>query len=333
MKSRIFALALLLSAIPFAALACGDDNGGSGALKKVTLMLDWTPNTHHSGIYVAKDKGWFKDAGLDVQIVEPAEGGVEQVVANGNADFGISVQESVVPARAEGVPIVSIGAIRQHNGSSLMSLASENLKRPKDLEGKTYGGFGGALETALIKKLVSCDGGDPNKVKFVEVGNIDYLAGMEQNRFDFVWVFESWDVIRAREVENKQVSSLPFSDYLTCIPDWYTPVVIASEKMLKDNPETVRKFMAAVSRGYDFAMQNPAESASILDKAVPELDQTLVTKSAQYMTTHFADKGRQWGLQDLDTWVKFEQFLRDSGLTTKQIDVKAAYTNDYLPKK
>jgi len=327
------ALALLLGAIPFAVLACGDDSGGNRDLKKVTLMLDWTPNTHHSGIYAAKAKGYFKDAGLDVQIVEPAAGGVEQVVANGSADFGISIQEAVIPARAEGVPIVSIGAIRQHNGSSLMSLASENIKRPKDLEGKTYGGFGGALETALIKKLVSCDGGDPSKVKFVEVGNIDYLAGMEQNRFDFVWVFESWDVIRAREVENKPVSSLLFSDYLQCIPDWYTPLFITSEKMLKDNPETVRKFMSAVSRGYEFAMQNPAEAASILETAAPENDERLVTKSSQYMTTHFVDRGRQWGFQDQDTWAKFEQFLRDSGLTTKQIDVKAAYTNDYLPKK
>jgi ABC-type nitrate/sulfonate/bicarbonate transport system substrate-binding protein len=331
MKFRIFALALLLSAVPFAAMACSN-GGSSSGLKKVTLMLDWTPNTNHSGIYVAKDKGWFKDAGLDVQIVEPAESGVEQVVGNGNADFGISVMESVIPARAEGVPIVSIGAIRQHDGSSLMSLTSENIKRPKDLEGKTYGGFGGALETALIKQLVSCDGGDPNKVNFVEVGNVDYLAGMQQNRFDFVWVFDSWDVIRARDVENTQVSSLPFLDYQKCIPDWYTPVVITNEKMLKDSPDTVRKFMSAVSKGYDYAMQNPADTASILLKAAPELDKTLVTNSAKFMTNQYVDKGRQWGLQDSDIWVNFEKFLRTAGLTTTTVDVKAAFTNDYLPK-
>src|ERR1035437_8440863 len=101
MKFRIFALVLLLSAVPFAAMACSSGGSSSSGLKKVTLMLDWTTNTNHSGIYVAKDKGWFKDAGLDVQIVEPAQSGVEQVVGNGNADFGISVMESVIPARAE----------------------------------------------------------------------------------------------------------------------------------------------------------------------------------------------------------------------------------------
>jgi ABC-type nitrate/sulfonate/bicarbonate transport system substrate-binding protein len=333
MYKQLGALALLTFALGLIFAACGGDDDNGGGLKKVTLMLDWTPNTHHNGIYVAKEKGWYKEAGLDVQIVEPASGGVEQVVASGKADFGVSIQEAVIPARAEGVPIVSIGAIAQHNDSSLMALASDNIKRPKDLEGKTYGGFGGALETALIKKLVSCDGGNPDKVKFVEVGNIDYLVGMEQNRFDFVWVFEGWDVIRARDIENKPITSLKFSDYLNCIPDWYTPLFITSEKMAKDHPDVVRKFMEATSRGYDFSIANPKEAADALLKNAPELDKALVEKSSAYKSTRFVDKGRRWGEQDLAIWEKFESFLRDSGLTTKQVDVKKAFSNDFLPKK
>ncbi len=331
MKLRALALVLLAPVLPLAALSCGDDDGGD--LQEVTLMLNWTPNTHHNGIYAAVEKGWYEEAGLKVKIIEPAAGGVEQVVAAGNADFGISIQEAVIPARAEGVPIVSIGAILQHNDSSLMMLSSEGVTRPKDLAGKTYGGFGGALETALIKQLVSCDGGDANKVKFVEVGNVDYLVGMEQDRFDFAWVFESWDVIRAREVEKKPVSTLLFIDYLKCIPDWYTPLFITSEKMAKDHPETVRKFMEATARGYEFAMSNSAEAGQALLKGAPELDKNLVEKSSAYMATHFVDNGRQWGLQDLEIWQKFEEFLREAGLTTKQVDVKASFTNEFLPKK
>jgi ABC-type nitrate/sulfonate/bicarbonate transport system substrate-binding protein len=328
----ILALAIILT---LGAAACGDDDSGGkqGSLTKVTIMLDWTPNTHHTGMYVAREKGWYKDAGLDVQIVEPASGGVEQVVGAGKAEFGVAVQESVIPARAEGVPIVSIGAIKQHNDSSLIALASEKIARPKDLSGKTYGGFGGALETALVKQLVTCDGGDAEKVKFVEVGNIDYLAGMEANQFDFVWVFEGWDTIRYQQVENKQTSSLKFVDYLKCIPDWYTPLIITNESMIKKHPDTVRKFMEATTKGYEFAIANPDEAANILLKAAPELDSKLVKLSQQYHTTKYMDKGRQWGLQDKEIWVNFEKFLRDAKLTNKEVDVSKAYTNDFLPKR
>ncbi|MGH2610543.1 MAG: ABC transporter substrate-binding protein, partial [Tepidiformaceae bacterium] len=147
-------VALVLAAVPVVA-ACGDDDDDDGDLESVTLMLNWTPNTHHNGIYVAKEKGWYEDAGLDVTIIEPGQNVVEQAVASGNADFGISIQEAVIPARAEGLPVVSIGTIIQHNDSSLFALASENIGRPRDLAGKKYGGFGGALENALIRELVA----------------------------------------------------------------------------------------------------------------------------------------------------------------------------------
>lgn len=330
MKLRAMAPVLLAPVLLLVGLSCGEED--DGGLQEVTLMLNWTPNTHHNGIYAAIEKGWYEAAGLRVKIVEPATGGVEQVVAAGNADFGISIQESVIPARAEGVPIVSIGAILQHNDSSLMMLSREGVTRPKDLAGKTYGGFGGPLEIALINRLVSCDGGDASTVKFVEVGNVDYLVGMEQDRFDFAWVFESWDVIRAREVERKEVTTIKFVDYLGCIPDWYTPLFITSEKMLKEHPATVRKFMEATAKGYNYAISNPAEAGNALLKGAPELDRDLVAKSSAYMSTHFVDSGRQWGLQDRGVWEGFEKFLRESGLTSKSIDVTAAFSNEFLPR-
>jgi ABC-type nitrate/sulfonate/bicarbonate transport system substrate-binding protein len=325
---------LLVPALLFAA-ACGDDDdGGDGDTpEKVTLMLNWTPNTQHGGIYLALENGWYRDAGIDLSIVEPAQSGVEQVVGTGNAQFGISVQEGVIPAREQGIPIVSIAAVMQHNDSSYFALASDDITRPKDFEGKTYGGYGGPLETEILDKLVQCDGGDPAKVERVEVGNIDYLAGMEQDRFDFVWVFEGWDVMRARDVEKVPVTSVKFADHLDCIPDWYTPVVITNEAMINDHPETVRKFMEATSRGYEAAIADPQAAADALLKAAPELDRTLVELSAQYHTTHYVDEGRQWGQQDLETWTTFEMFLREAGLTTKEIDVQAAFTNDFLPNQ
>ncbi len=299
-------------------------------LTPVTLMLNWTPNNHHAGIYVALANGWYKDVGIDLKIVEPAAAGADQVVGAGAADFGISQAESLIPARANGVPVVSIATILPYNDSSLMSLASDGITRPRDFEGKIYGGYGGPLETELIDRLVKCDGGDPSKVKFVEVGNIDYLAGLEQNRFDFVWVFEGWDALRAREVVHKQISTIKFVDQLDCIPDWYTPIFIASEATVRDRPELVQKFLSATARGYRRAIADPNEAADDLLKAVPELDEALVRASASYYAPLYAAKGQPWGMQKPEIWKNFVAFLREAGLIDKDIDPNAAFTNRFL---
>ncbi len=320
--------------IAILAVACGGGDSTSGkGLTKVTLMLDWTPNTNHTGFYVARDKGWYKEAGLDVEIVEPASGGVGQVVGAGKVEFGVSNAEEVVAARAEGVPVVSISAIIQHNTSSFLSLTKDGITRPKDMAGKTYGGFGGPLEIALVRKLVSCDGGDPEKVKFVEVGNVDYLVGMERGQYNFVWIFDGWETIQYREVEQKAVSTIPLRSFQSCIPDWYSPLVITSESLMKQKPEVVRKFMDATARGFEYAISNPDDAAAVLLKAAPELDKQLVTSSEKYLASRYVDSGRQWGKQDADVWTKFEQFLRDAGLTTKKVDTSAAFSNDFLPKR
>ena len=118
----------------------------SKELKKVTLMLDWTPNTNHTGIYVAQEKGYFKDRGLDVTIKTPGEVNADQLVAVNKVQFGISAQEQVTQARTEGIPVKSIGAIIQHNTSGFMSLKDKNITSPKDYVNKTYGGWGGPVE-------------------------------------------------------------------------------------------------------------------------------------------------------------------------------------------
>lgn len=300
---------------------------------EITMMLDWTPNTNHTGIYVALVQGWYDDLGLSVDIVEPTSGGVPQAVATGRAQFGISVQEEVIPAREQGIPIVSIAAIIKNNTTSLITLDEEKVNRPRDLEDKTYGGYGGALERALISTLVECDGGNSSKVKFVEVGNVDYLVGMKQNYYDFVWIFDGWDGIRYNNLVDSDISYLHFIDYVDCIPDWYTPVIISSEELIANNPDVVHDFMNATARGYRFAIEKPLAAAQILLEKVPELDSDLTQNSAMYLAKHYTNNTSKWGYQEMEVWTRFESFLRKSGLTNNQIDVSRAYSNEFLPKE
>lgn len=314
---------------------CADEDATkqrSDGLTPVTLMLNWTPNNHHAGIYLAQSRGWYREAGIDLQIVEPSQAGADAVVATGGADFGISQSESLLPARAEGAPIVAIATLLPYNDSSLMALGDRGISRPRDLAGKRYGGYGGALETQLVKTLVACDGADPESVSFVEVGNIDYLVGMSSGRFDFVWVFEGWDVLRARAVARANVTSIKFVDYQNCIPDWYTPIIIASEKTLAGRADLTRRFLEATTRGYQAAAREPLEGANALLEAAPELDAELVKASAVYHAQRYlADDGR-WGHQQAETWSRFAAFLRRAKLLEKDVDTTKAFTNDYLPR-
>lgn len=340
---RLVRIAAVL-ALPLLLVACGndDDNGDTNTngetgepdvLQSVTMMLDWTPNTNHLGIYVAQAEGYYAEEGLQVEIVEPGAGGVPQVVAQGAADFGISVQEAVIPAREQDVPVVSIAAIVEQNTSSLMALAESGIERPADLAGHAYGGFGGALERELIRTLVQCDGGDPDDVEFTEVGDVDYLVGMERGHYDFVWIFDGWDGIRASEIEGTDVSFIHFREHLDCIPNWYTPLIITSNNLIDNDPEVVEAFLAATSRGYEFAMANPAEAADILLEAVPELDGELVHASAVFLAQYYVtDEGNRWGEQEAEVWERFEAFLRQAELTEEEIEIGEAYTNEFLPE-
>ena len=240
--------------------------------------------------------------------------------------------EGVLPARAEGVPIVSIGTILPVNDSALMSLPDDGIKGPADLTGKTYGGYGGPLETELIDRLAKCGDVDPSSVKHVEVGNVDYLAGLQANRFDFVWIFAGWDTLRATEVEDTPVDLIRFDEHLDCIPNWYTPLLITNEKTIKNDPELVRSFLDVTARGYQLAIDDPQRAADLMLKAVPETDEKLLGASADYYATRFTAGGKPWGTQDETTWSSFEQFLEDAGLVEKPVTVDDAFTDEYLPK-
>lgn len=297
-----------------------------------TVMLNWTPNAHHLGIYVAEQRGWYDEAGLDVTIVEPGADGVATALASGHVDVGLTVAEGLLPARAAGIPIVSVATVLPHNDSSLIALADSGIARPRDLEGKRYGGYGGPLEVELISRLVECDGGDPDAVEFVEIGDVDYLAGMDQGAFDVAWVFSGWDGLRASVIEDRELAELRFADHLDCIPDWYTPLLAASESTIADEPELLAAFLDATSRGYAAAMEDPAAAADDLLAAASELDADLVHAAAEYYATRFTDGDDPWGRQDETVWSEFAAFATDAGLLDGDVDVDvaAAYTNDFV---
>ena len=324
MKKFLFMLFILVLAI-----SCGDSSKKTkdGEKVKITVVLDWTPNTNHTGLYAAKDLGYYEEEGLDVTIIQPGSGTSDQLVASGKAQFGVSYQESVTLARLQDIPIVSVAAVIQHNTSGFYSKADKGIKTPKDFENKRYGGWGSPIEKATLKALMDKDGGDVEKVKIITSGDTDFFASSE-NSIDFAWGFEGWTGIEAK-VKNIPVNYIRLSDYNKNL-DYYTPVIITNEKMISQNPGIVKKFMKAVKKGYEYSGENPEKAAEILLKNAPELNKELVMESQKFLAKEYKADAAYWGEQKPEVWENYMNWLYDNKLIDKKTDILKAFTNEFV---
>ncbi|WP_042351828.1 ABC transporter substrate-binding protein [Bacillus massiliigorillae] len=326
---------LIFLVVALLLVGCSGNNSNEGDknkkedLKKVSVVLDWTPNTNHTGLYVAKEKGYFKEQGLDVEIIMPGEAGADQLVASGKADFGIGYQEGLTQARAQGVPLVSLAAIIQHNTSGFAAPANKNIKSPKDFEGKKYGGYGSPVEEAIMKAIMEKENADVKKVDIINMGEADYFTAVKRD-IDFAWIYYAWTGIEA-ELRGEKLDMLYVKDYSKEL-DYYTPILTTSEKMIAKDPETVKAFVKAVSKGYEFAIDSPSEAADILIKEVPDLNPELVKKSQEWLAPRYQDDAKRWGEQKLEVWKNYSDWMAENKLLEGKFDPKAAFTNDYLPE-
>lgn len=335
MKKWVVTLMLAMAVLALAACQSKEEPKKEEAakedqLEKITMVLDWTPNTNHTGLYVAEAQGYFKDQGLDVEIIQPGDAGADQLVASGKADFGISYQEGVTLARTQGVPLVSIAAIIQHNTSGFAAPKDKGITSPKDFEGKTYGGWGSPIEKAVIETIMKADGGDVAKMAIINAGDADFFT-MTEKDVDFAWIYYGWTGVEA-ELRGKDIDMVYLTDYSDKL-DYYTPVLATNEKMIADKPEIVEKMVAAVAKGYEYAIENPEDAANILLVAAPDLSQDLVINSQKWLADKYQDDAEQWGAQKLDVWKNYADWMTENGVLEGEFDPEQAFTNEFLPKK
>lgn len=311
----------------------GEEKEASGdKLQKVTLVLDYTPNTNHTGIYAAKQLGYYKDQGLDVEITQPSDGDAATLVATGKAQFGISYQEELtygLTKEKDPLPVMAIAAIIQHNTSGFAAPESKGIKSPKDFEGKTYGGWGSPTEAAVLKLAMEKAGADFDKLKRVDIGQDDYFAATKKN-IDFAWIFYGWDGVKAETIGEK-LNYMPIKDIDPAL-DYYSPIIITSDKLIKDDPELVKKFMAATAKGYNYSIDNPKESADILVENVPELDKDFIEASQEYLSKQYKADAPRWGEMKESVWTNYSKFMKKNGLIKTDLDPGKAFTNEFLPE-
>ncbi len=300
--------------------------------EKITFVLDWTPNTNHTGLYAAESLGYFEDQGLEVEIVQPPEDGADALVASGKAQFGVSFQDTMAPGVAgdNALPTTAVAALIQHNTSGIISRKGEGIDTPKGMEGKKYATWDSPIEVAMIQDIVEEDGGDFSKVEMIPSTVTDEVSALESKSVDDIWIFYAWAGIKF-ELSGIETDYFAFKD-INPVFDYYTPVVIANNDFLEEEPETAKKFLTALRDGYEYAIENPEEAADILCEAAPELDKDLVLASQEYLKDQYKAEVAQWGYIDPERWNAFYQWLNENGLTETEIPDNTGFSNDYLPE-
>ena len=326
-------IGLSLFAIAAASMACGSEKQSTSVEKKLKLVLDWTPNTNHTGFYVAMEKGYYKDAGIELEIVQPPEDGAEVLVASGKADFGISFQDTMAGALSKDspLPIKAVAAITQHNTSGIMSRKGDGITTPKGLEGKKYATWDLPIEKAILKNVVEKDGGDFAKVELIPSTVTDEVSALSTKQIDAVWVYYGWAGISAKE-KGFDFDYFAFKDINPTF-DYYTPVLITNDDMIKNNSDTVKKFLEATKKGYEFAAGNPQDAAEILLKYAPEIDSKLANASQEYLSTCYIDKDIPWGYIDSERWRNFYRWINENNLLEHRIDEGAGLDNEFITKQ
>lgn len=329
-------LAVLLCAVMLVSLAAcaGKQDDKTEDLQKITLSLDWTPNTNHTGIYVALAKGYFTEAGLDVTVVQPPESGAAAMCAAGQAQFAIDAQDTLAAAFTSDEPlgVTAVAALLQHNTSGIISRKGEGMDRPKGMENHTYSTWEVPTELAMLKTVMEKDGGDFSKVKLIPNTITDEAGALKEKQTDAIWIFYGWGGISAK-LSGLDFDYFNFTD-IDPVFDYYTPVLIANNNYIAENPETTKAFLSALKKGYEYAIANPEEAAQILvdGDTTGSLKESLelVTESQKWLSTQYKAEVAQWGYIDPARWDGFYKWLWDNELIEKELPAGTGYTNAYL---
>lgn len=311
------------------ATACGTvkDPGG----KRVSLALDWFPNSNHAGIYEAVKRGYFKDEGLEVNVYTPSDPStVLQTVGAGRDDFGISYQPDLLQARSKGIPVVSVLGIVQHPLNSVMALETSAIKRPGDLKGKKVGHPNIASNKAMLATMLATDGLKLTDVEMVDVG-FDLVPALLSGQVDAVvgayWTHESILI----ELEGHKVNVMRMEQW--GVPDFYELILVTNESTLKDRRDVVERFTRAFRKGFENAMANPQSSIDTL----VELNRDSVTepverKGVELLVPVWKAEAPRFGWQAADRWRSFADWMIKEKFIRETLDPSKAFTNEFAQK-
>lgn len=293
----------------------------------VTLVMGYIPNVQYAPFYVAEEKGYFAQEGIQINYNWGFEfDGVKLVGAN-QADFAIVTGDQILQARAQNVPIVYIGNWFNAFPIAVVSLADENIKTPQDLVGKKVGlpGLFGASYTAW-RALLHASGLREQDVTAEAIG-FTQVQALNQGTVDAAVAYANNEPVQL-QLAGKNVNSINTWEYAKLVGNG----IATNEATLKNRPEIARGFVRALLRGIQDTINNPDEALQIAIKRVPEAGgDNLATSKAVLLASIPLWKNTRLGETRLADWQAMERFMREAGFIQTQVDVNKAFTNEFLP--
>ena len=331
LKKIKYAVLMLLMLL---VVGCGgkEEKPAEKKLDTVDVVLDWYPNAIHCFLYNAIEKGYFEEEGIKVNIHFPSNASDPMALpAAKKADIGIYYLHHLVMARAnENIPITSIGAITQKPLNVIIALKENNIKRAKDLEGKTIGYSGGPLTEESLKAMVEFDGGDPSKVEVMDVG-FELLTSMIAKQVD-----ATIGGLVNHEVPVMEEKGLPV-DYFYCteygMPNYYEELFVANDDLIKERKDVYVRFLRAANKGFEDMMNKPEESLNLL-LSKQEADQFPLSKNVETQSMNILlpimkEEGVPFLHQDAKVWQENIDWLYDHKIINKKIDANEMFINLY----
>lgn len=285
-------------------------------MKKIKLALDWTPNINHIGFFVAKEKGFYKENDLKVEFLTPDLDDYlitpAKKVEMNISDFGLCPTESLISFRTKKNPFILKGlmTIFQEDVSAIATVESNNILRPKHLDGRSYASYKARYEDKIVKKMIINDGGKGN-LKIFYPKRLGVWNTLIENKYDSTWIFINWEGVEASK-KNIDLELYKMSDF--GIPYSYSPILFSSSDYINNNSNTVKKFIESSRKGYTYCYENMDEAVSILNKFVPITDKGIdLIECLKISIDHFGSK-ENFGKIDLKKIDIFLKWLKDNNI-------------------
>lgn len=326
------ALAVALIALALALAACGEKSESATGEERqsLSLALDFYPNPDHAGIYVAQERGFFEEAGLDVSISAPSDPSAPlKLVASGKSDLAITYEPEVVLAHDQGLPVVAIAALVNRPLTSLIWLQSSGIKGVADLEGKTVATAGIPYQEAFLKTILERAKVDPSTVRPVNVGFglLPALVGGQAQA-----MLGGFSNVEGVDLQQRGKAPVITPVDQLGVPTYDELVLVANREELEAEPEPFRLFIAALERGTDAAVADPAAATAAITAANQDLEPKLTAAEVEATLPLLGarDGDRPYGYMDPAQWEEFAAWMRDEELIEGLPKAPELLSNDYL---